>query len=460
MKRMSVFLVLILGGWLLTVPNVGAATFTNIHIFSLDDFSAGPNPQRTNSDGITPDGCIISGNTLYGTASGGGLYGYGTIFRVNLDGTQFTNLFNFDEGAYDPVLMGYPNNKGATPNPGLALIGNTLYGTTHSGGTNLAGSIFRINTDGSGFATIHQFHFLDGQGTQHGLVLYSNLLYGTTVLGGSNGFGNIFTLDPSSGTLSFPYQFTNEITPNGGLLVTSNAIYGFGARGGISNNGVIYRVESGYSILYNFTGAIRSDPESTPVLSGNTIYGTTVTGGVFNNGNVFRIDTDGSNYTNLYSFTPNGGANIDGSYPYNYTGLVLSGDKLYGTTSGSGSAGQGTVFQINTDGSGFAVLKSFTYPEGANPEDLVIANGILYGGTFWGVQGVSLGNGAVFAIAVQPTLNITNLANRAVLRWSDPSFSLGTSTNVTGAYTNIMGATSPYTNVISGPQRFFRLQGN
>jgi uncharacterized repeat protein (TIGR03803 family) len=58
----------------------------------VDAFPPGANSVATNSDGVGPQGFFLSGNTLYGTASGGGTNGYGTVFRLNTDGTHFTNL--------------------------------------------------------------------------------------------------------------------------------------------------------------------------------------------------------------------------------------------------------------------------------------------------------------------------------------------------------------------------------
>jgi hypothetical protein len=56
-----------------------------------------------------------------------------------------------------------------------------------------------------------------------------------------------------------------------------------------------------------------------------------------------------------------------------------------------------------------------------------------------------------------PTLNIKQVGTNAVLTWSAASYSLQSATAVTGTYSTIAGATSPYTNAISGSQRFFRL---
>src|SRR6266481_1072267 len=68
-------------------------------------------------------------------------------------------------------------------------------------------------------------------------------------------------------------------------------------------------------------------------------------------------------FTTLYSFS---GGN-DGAYPF--AGLVLSNNTLYGTASQYGSSGNGTVFKLNTDGTGFATLHSFAGSpnDGATP---------------------------------------------------------------------------------------------
>ena len=63
-------------------------------------------------------------------------------------------------------------------------------------------------------------------------------------------------------------------------------------------------------------------------MSGSTLYGTTQNGGN-GAGVIFAVNTDGTGYTNLYSFNAAGGG--DGHNPY--AGLVLSGSTLYGTTS-------------------------------------------------------------------------------------------------------------------------------
>src|ERR1035437_5755881 len=92
--RSRVLPALVAGLGLIPAGRATAQTFTNLHSFRLLNNS-------TNSDGANPQaGLILSGNTLYGTASGGGSSGYGTVFAVNTDGMGFTNLHSFTATDY------------------------------------------------------------------------------------------------------------------------------------------------------------------------------------------------------------------------------------------------------------------------------------------------------------------------------------------------------------------------
>src|SRR6266446_2534070 len=124
--------------------NTDGTGFTNVHNFTA---LVGPYP-GTNSDGANPQaGLILSGNTLYGTAGDGGNSNYGTVFTVNTDGTGFTNLHSFT------------GSDGAGPQAELitSSSGNTLYGTAWGGGSSGAGTVFAVNSDGTGFTNLHSF---------------------------------------------------------------------------------------------------------------------------------------------------------------------------------------------------------------------------------------------------------------------------------------------------------------
>ncbi|MCK7479253.1 MAG: hypothetical protein M0C28_19230 [Candidatus Moduliflexus flocculans] len=99
-------------------------------------------------DGKWPYGdLLISGSTLYGMTHLGGNGNLGTIFKMQFDGSDFTPLHRF---AGPPV-------DGQHPVGNLILFGSTLYGMTNYGGKSHMGTIFKIQTDGSGFALVHSF---------------------------------------------------------------------------------------------------------------------------------------------------------------------------------------------------------------------------------------------------------------------------------------------------------------
>src|SRR5436190_434373 len=97
---------------------------------TLHSFTATPSSYPyTNSDGAHPvAGLILSGNALYGTTMSGGSSGNGTVFAVNTDGTGFMNLHSF-MALSDPYPLAHANSDGANPWAGLIVSGNTLYGT-------------------------------------------------------------------------------------------------------------------------------------------------------------------------------------------------------------------------------------------------------------------------------------------------------------------------------------------
>jgi uncharacterized repeat protein (TIGR03803 family) len=130
---------------------------------------------------------MVSGNTIFGTTQQGGS-GYGTVFRVNIDGTFFTNLYSFS------------STEGAYPISDLVLSGNVLYGTREGGGTHVVGTVFRINSNGSAFTNLFNFNSGIGANPFAGLTLVGSTFYGTTY----GGHGALISLKASgSGFTNF-----------------------------------------------------------------------------------------------------------------------------------------------------------------------------------------------------------------------------------------------------------------
>jgi uncharacterized repeat protein (TIGR03803 family) len=142
------------------------------------------------------------------------------VFKLQTDGTGFTTLYSFTGRSGFPF---YTNSDGAYPSAGLILSGKTLYGITDGGGISDSGTVFAINTDGTAFTNLYSFTATstnslgaytnsDGATPYGRLILLGNSLYGTTRTGGNSGYGTVFSL-------SFPPQMS--ITPSGSNIVLS-----------------------------------------------------------------------------------------------------------------------------------------------------------------------------------------------------------------------------------------------
>ncbi len=286
-RRVLLALLIVLG--LLPAGRVTAQTFTTLYSFTA--ISTNASGVYTNSDGANPVAGLItnlSGSTLYGTAAYGGSSGDGTVFAVNTDGTGFTNLHTFAPFSIGPP---YPrtNSEGGAPFAGVILSDNTLYGTTYTGGSSGNGTVFAVNTDGTGFTNLHNFTALlsntngDGAGPEAELVLSGNTLYGTAGRGGSSGRGTVFAVH-TDGT--------------------------------------------GFTNLHSLAGGDGAAPYAQLLFSGNTVYGTALNSGIAGgNGTVFSISFPGPQLT----ITPSG-TNMILSWPANVAGFDYTGYTLQSTT--------------------------------------------------------------------------------------------------------------------------------
>src|ERR1017187_2432931 len=313
----------------------------------------------------------------------------------------FTSLGNFNRS--------YDNFNFSNDSP--FFLGNTLYASLHQ--LVLSGNTFYCVSPGS---------------TDY---LYSGALYSVSTDG--TGFKNVYNFTTYSHYVSPFYVNADGALPNAPLILSGATLYGTAYLGGFDAVGTVFAVSTnhggnstgtGFTILYKFTASSDgANPQARLLLSGNTFYGTAYHGGSSNAGTVFALKTNGTGFTNLHNFT----GSSDGANPT--AGLILLGNTLYGTASGGGSSGNGTVFSVKTDGTGFTNLHSFapldptyyTNSDGAVPlGPLAIQGNTLYGTTSQGgslSQGSSLGGGTLFSISFQPQLTIARSGTTVILSW-------------------------------------------
>jgi uncharacterized repeat protein (TIGR03803 family) len=214
--------------------------------------------------------------------------------------------------------------------------------------------------------------------------------------------------------------------------------------------GTIFSINTdgtGYTNFYTFTNSdFGATPAGNLIISGSTLYGTTLGGGSAGEGVVFSIQTDGSGYTVLHSFGElNDSTNADGAVPA--AGLLLSGNTLYGTAQYGGVSGSGIVFALTTNGLVFNTLYSFstmdpntfTNSDGANPTSQLIMSGSTLFGT--AQNGGWYGVGTVFSLPALmpnlPALSIARLGTNLVISWPKnlSGYTLQSSTNVAASAT-------------------------
>jgi len=295
----------------------------------------------TSTDGrIEPTLALDGFGHVYGTTNGPDT-GVGRIFRMKRDGTEYSVIFEFPRSPTFP----------APPDARIISDGShTLYGTTSVVDTT-AGTVFRIQTDGTGFEVLHQFSgsTTDGYGPMAALLIGpSHTLFGTTWGGGAGGLGVVFRIEPDG---------------------------------------------SGFRILHSFAGAPSDGAGAAAALTTDGLghlFGTTSLGGASDLGTLFSLGEDGSGFSVWHSFP---GTSGDGFLP----GPLVMGahGELFGAAS-SGGNGDGLIFSLTTSGNGYSIAHAFDQDSGSFPQVLVPDEA---GGIVGGTSSSPLGGGTVFWLA-------------------------------------------------------------
>ena len=346
-----------------------AQTYTVLYTIHGNQYAAGP------LWGVLQD---PEGN-LYGTTSGGGETGLGTIFKINANGDE-SLIYNFKTIA-----------DGESPASLIRDTNGNFFGNTYYGGNAFYsfGTVYKLSSTGEE-TVLHTFEGkADGAYPQSPLAQdAAGNLYGAAFsYGGANSAGTVFRITPD-GRFSLLHTFAGGTAdgcrPAAGLIFVADVLYGTTAGCGTYGYGTIFAISKTgeYVVLYNFGKGDGDSPLALLMIDAQgNLYGTT--GGNYGCGTVFKFSAVGQ-FTTLHTFS---GGLSDGCDPT--SGLVEDArGNLYGTTQFGGKLGFGTVFKVTADGKE-SVLHNFGggvkggLPPAGLTED---AAGNLYGTTEYGGQ--------------------------------------------------------------------------
>lgn len=327
-------------------PGVSNA-YTNLYSFG------GRDPHDVTRGGDYPSDLTLgSDGNFYGATFEGGPDDLGTIFKITPAGT-LTTLYRFGSNPSD----------GARPS-GKLLLGSDgyFYGTTSGGGAHGGGTIFKMAPAGA-LTVLYSFSDSPAASSPYaGLVQDAGgNFYGTTNYGGTQSSGTVYKFTPGDGTLTVLHSFTsvnlNNVNQDGTqpesavVIGKDGNLYGTTYDGGTHGGGVVYKVTptGTFTTLHSFSPGTGDGYNPFAALTLGTdglFYGTTIYGGANDEGTVFQIRPAGT-VTILYSFstTANGGINVDGSGPLG-TLLQTPNGNFYGTTFAGGVNGYGTAFML------------------------------------------------------------------------------------------------------------------
>jgi len=349
---------------------------------------------------------------VFGTTSGGGAYGLGTVYVVKPK----------SHGEWvEKVLHSFNNDEGIEPEAGVTFdAAGNFYGAAQLRGLNNGGSIFQMTPSPAGWTFTVTYQFCAQPGCSDG----GGPSGPVTLDGEGNIFGtafNVFELSPAGPSWmetvlhDFCQKCNDGWQPFSGVTLDAKGnLYGTTLSGGKGGAGVVFKLRHmpdgtwQERILHSFPSFSNDGGEpgfATPVFDpAGSLYGTTVAGGGHRCGEttcgtVYKLTKQPNGHwkeTILHSFKK-----ISSGYGPS-AGVVFDKDgNLYGTTAGGGSyCDCGVIYQLspNPDGTWtYTVLHNFAGTDGAGPGGGLILDdhGNLYGTAFTGGPG---GAGVVFEL--------------------------------------------------------------
>ena len=162
--------------------------------------------------GAIPTNGLISdgGDFLWGTTSQGGAYGFGTVFKLHAATGEVATVIEFTSNGAE--------NRGSFPECTLMSDGaGYIWGTTHFGGANDSGTVFKIEVESGKLTTVVDFYSdFETRGAEPIAGLAKDgegFLWGTTSRGGTDLKGTVYVIDPSTGDFFTAVSYTHLTLP-------------------------------------------------------------------------------------------------------------------------------------------------------------------------------------------------------------------------------------------------------
>ncbi|MBL7861358.1 MAG: VCBS repeat-containing protein [Cyclobacteriaceae bacterium] len=259
-----------------------------------------------------------------------------------------------------------------------------VYGSTQYSANGVQnGTLFKFKPDFSEYYHLKEFGGLDGSIVQSIALSNDGYLYGNTMQGGQYGLGTLFRIRKDGTSFQVLHHYT--FTGNGKIILGSDGkIYGHSYHGGVGDDGVVYRLEpdGSLTLLHDFQPSEGRPSGQLTEFRPGVFAGVGYTGGAFGYGSVFRLNANGTGFEVLKSFSYGDGHSPQGRL------LYVNGYLYGGTTGGGSTANTGVLFRLNPETKGYQVLHELAVDnsEGSyfNGGLAIGPDGFLYGGTFYG----------------------------------------------------------------------------
>jgi uncharacterized repeat protein (TIGR03803 family) len=315
-------------------------------------------------NGSDPIGSLVQvdNDKLYGTTYSGGKYGCGVLFEWNILSKTFIKKADFNR-----------KENGCRPKGSLILEDNgKLIGLTDRIRSDTA-AIFEWDPYANVLSKKFDFRSVENGEFPVGSLLKAKdgKIYGMTVNEGEYDAGVLFEWDPSTNTFIKKFDFYGDERggfPSFSLIQADNGkFYGITQGGGTHGGGVIFEwnpTTNTYMKKFDFLGDHLFNHLCSPLIQADNgkFYGRLSSNFEVDEGTIYEWDS-----TANITIKRTEGLDLYLAPDYGSPMLQADNGKIYGTSSGGGTYGEGTLFEWDPVTNAFKTKNYFNTTNGSIP---------------------------------------------------------------------------------------------